>query len=168
MKPVPKERRASAKGIARIESYRGAPGLDQIQLSWAVIDNPINNPTNADMGHDRRFLPPPLKTSTKADGSFEVTGMSPMHYYLTISAEGCIPQSQIVEFSPGESRVLDPVNLDVARHMDVEYLVSADGDFSKAATDTATLTGGSIWRISGFAKIPFVFVSVSQKSGKLC
>jgi hypothetical protein len=167
MKQLPKDRLSSAKAKVQIEAYPGAPKPEQVDLTWTIQGEPINTPHNGTEGYLPQFRLPPLKANVSADGTFSVSGLSPASYYLSVSAPNCARQGRTINFGEGESRELEPIFLEVVRKMNVEYIVSTDGDFKKGDIQRKMLTTDDRWKVSNDAAQYGWDLQIGQKDGML-
>jgi hypothetical protein len=166
VKQLPKDRLSSAKARVQIEQYPGAPKPQQVDVTWSIQAEAINTPHNGTEGTNQ-FHPPPLTSKVADDGTFSISGMSPASYYLNISAPNCARHWRTVSFGEGESRELDPIVLEVVRKMDVEYLVSTDGNFIGAEAQQKILTTDDRWRVNNDTAEYAWDLQIGQKDGKL-
>jgi len=166
LKVLPKNRLASAKGQVQIEEHPDAPGPSQVEVSWQITADPINTPSNGTEGTSG-FSLPPIKSRIGDDGGFSVSGMSPAKYYLAITAPNCVNQWRYVDFAEGERKELEPIKLEVIRKFDVEFAVSADGDFGEAKVQKKTLAANDRWRVNDKTPQYGWDLEIGQKDGKL-
>lgn len=106
LEPLAPEHRATFRGkvVADEASKTGS-----IHLTMGSTVSRINTPSH---GYSpRKSWPQPTEIDVDDSGAFEVEGVTPMDYYVSISADDHTPKNQRVELKPGETTDLGEIRL---------------------------------------------------------
>lgn len=158
LKAVPKQDLAGLKGTVEFETREGQRAdLKDVRLAIGISTGPVNTP----------HAPPPLSVELTQNGEFSADGFSPTDYYLHVTAPGCVAQLHGLTFTRGQTLTLEPIRLEFARKISIEYAVSSNGDFAGATPQVTTLVGGDRWKAGDKAEQYAWDLEFQQKAGKL-
>lgn len=101
LKPLPENRFASAKGRVTIEPHAEAPNPNKVVVNWQFPAEPINTPHNGTEGITPFY--PDVQSKVGADGTFEVSRMSPGKYTLYVKAPNCVQLFRDIELVEGQA-----------------------------------------------------------------
>jgi len=78
-------------------------------------------------------------------GRISGSGFSPMLYSCKIEVPGCTPQSFPVRFEPGKGADLGIIRLEMAKRMELIYVLCSSRPFDLRLKKRVVLSGGDTW-----------------------
>jgi thiol-disulfide isomerase/thioredoxin len=118
MEPIASERQATFRGKLVLDDVSKS-GSAKINFSMSVAA--INTPSN---GYSpRRSWPEPIAVDVDAHGEFEVAGLTPSNYFVSITADDHAAGNRRITLEPGETNDLGEVRL---RSSDLGFYLAQD------------------------------------------
>ncbi len=151
MQATPRAESVTLSGTIRLEGEPPAAAA-RVSVTISVITDDINRPGGNGAFSTRPSGPKSalgiagVQWNSRSipvanDGSFRITGLSPIQYSFGVSAPGFYREARSFEFAPGANVTLEPIDLYLERAIPIEYCFSEDGDFSGKQKRLATMRG---------------------------
>jgi len=141
MKPLSKEELVSLK--AQVELEEGGD-VSEAKIELSVRNGPVNTPSNGT--EPRRYWPDPIEIPVQEDGLAQADGFSPIDYWCSVTAPGCLKKGFAVEFTPGETLDLETITLEKPKQFELAYIVSEEPPFNMDNLKTVRIPSGTRWK----------------------